>query len=127
MLPPQAFYLVDSAGGIHEAIDTYGRIKMATAIEIDDTDGILGNAGRGVGSATTEIWEIRSLSITSNAGDTYSVEDDGTIVSQGVAVGVGATGELVNVAPIPITGTSVITINSWAAADTWNIRAIRIL
>lgn len=73
-----------------------------------------------------EVWEIRSVSITSNAGATYSIEDDGVIVAPGVVVGAAATGELVNVA-IPVEGASAITVDAGAALDTWNLRAVRVL
>lgn len=126
-LPPQAFYLVDSAGGIHEAVDTYGRIKMATAIELDDTDGIAGNATHTLGIGVEEIWEIRSISLTSNAGATYDIQDDGVVVSAGVAIAASDTAELITVAAIPVAGASLIGITSGVVADTWNIRAIRIL
>lgn len=107
-------------------IDVASSYGVATAIEIDDTDGIAGNVPHAVGTVN-EIWEIRSLSITSNAGATYDVKDDGVVVSEGVVVGAAATGELVSVAAIPVAGASAITITNGAAADTWNIRAIRLL
>jgi len=106
--------------------DMASSFGVATAIEIDDTDGTLGNATVVLG-AVGEIWEIRSVSLTSNAGADYDILDDTVVVSPAVSIGAGNTGELVTVAPIPVAGASAITITNGLAADSWNIRAIRIL
>lgn len=89
-------------------------------------DGIVGNAGYVVGVAG-QTWEIRALSYTSVAGGNFGMEDDAVLIGTIIAIGAGATGQLIDVGPIPVAGGSAITINSGAIADQWNMRAVRLL
>lgn len=94
------------------------------AISQTQQDGIAGNDVHNLG-VVAEVWEIRSITLTSAAGGNYAVEDDAIIVGPTIAVGAGATEELVPV-PLPLEGGSVIGINGGLLADAWAIRNVRL-
>ncbi|MCK4393439.1 hypothetical protein KAX17_11090 [Candidatus Bipolaricaulota bacterium] len=89
-----------------------------------EADG-LGGADAIPAGAANEIVEIRSVTFLSAAGGNYALQDDGVQVTGLVAIGLGATGELIDV-NIPVAGGSLIGVLGGLIGDTWNIRGVRL-
>lgn len=108
--------------------DPAARVTVPTrfAIAMGEADAIPGN-GNWTPGVPGEVWDIRSITMASDAGANYSVEDDGVIISEVVAIGALATAELITVVSLIVAGGSIVTINNGLLADAWNVRAVRLV
>lgn len=119
------FGTIGPTGVVSRGLVGGGNVPIVPILDFHENDGIVGNATEPIGSLAAEVWEIRSISLTSDAGATYSIEDDGVKVAPSKAIGAAATGELVAV-NVPVAGGSAIGIDAGALADRWNLRAVRL-
>lgn len=119
------FGTIDSAGVVQRLLEEGGLLPIVPILDFQENNAIIGNDTQGIGSAAAEVWELRSISLLSDAGATYAIEDDGVKVAPSKAIGAAATGELVAV-NVPVAGGSLIGIDAGALADRWNLRAVRL-
>lgn len=89
-----------------------------------EANNVAGNVVAPAGVAG-EVVEIRTVTLLSNAGGNYAMEDDGLAITGPVAVALGATEELLPV-PIPLAGGSNVGIQNGLAADVWWARGVRL-
>lgn len=113
-------------GVLHKVHSVDGLLRAGPVLERVAHAGLPGNGVAPVLGAAAEVWEIRSISITSAAGATYTILLDTVKSAPGVAVGAAATDELVNVA-LPVLGDTAIQIDNGLVGDSWNLIAVRLL
>lgn len=115
--------------GVIEPLDQTSGILQAgptpPVLAFQEANGVMGNGAVIIGAAA-QTWELRSVSLTSFGGGNYGVLDDLTLVAAIIAIGAGATGELLTVG-VPVAGGSSISIQAGQAGDAFNLRAVRLL